>query len=147
MTGLDPTFVKYSGGRLDTEACLREVHRSQGRIGSIYDSNVTGFDPYPFSPDQQSNDPILASIIAPTTTAMVDFVTRTVGWKTEARYNALSSDVESSVGSHRSSATDPSRTFARPWHPTPSCASSSCMAGTTSPARLWVPSSPSTRCR
>jgi carboxypeptidase C (cathepsin A) len=93
MTGLDPTFVKYSGGRLDTQAYLREVHRSQGRLGSIYDSNVTGFDPFPFSPDQESNDPILASIIAPTTTAMVDFVTRTVGWKTEARYNALSYDV------------------------------------------------------
>jgi carboxypeptidase C (cathepsin A) len=93
MTGLDPTFVKYSGGRLDTQAYLREVHRSQGRIGSIYDSNVTGFDPYPFSPDQEANDPILASIIAPTTTAMVDFVTRTVGWKTEARYNALSYEV------------------------------------------------------
>jgi carboxypeptidase C (cathepsin A) len=93
MTGLDPMFVKYSGGRLDTQAYLREVHRSQGRIGSIYDSNVTGFDPYPFSPDQESNDPILASIIAPTTTAMVDFVTRVVGWKTDARYNALSYDV------------------------------------------------------
>lgn len=93
MTGLDPMFVKYSGGRLDTQAYLREVHRSQGLIGSIYDSNVTGFDPFPFSPDQQSNDPILAGIIAPTTTAMVDFVTRTVGWKTDARYNALSYDV------------------------------------------------------
>ena len=93
MTGLDPIFVKYSGGRLDIRAYLREVHRSQGLIGSIYDSNVTGFDPFPFAPEQQSNDPILASIIAPTTTAMVDFVTRTVGWKTDARYNALSSDV------------------------------------------------------
>ncbi len=93
MTGLDPMFVKYSGGRLDTGAYLREVHRSQGLIGSIYDSNVTGFDPFPFSPDQQSNDPILAGIIAPTTTAMVDFVTRTVGWKTDARYNALSYEV------------------------------------------------------
>lgn len=93
MTGLDPMFVKYSGGRLDTEAYLREVHRSQGLIGSIYDSNVTGYDPFPFAPEQESNDPILASIIAPTTTAMVDFVTRTVGWKTDARYNALSYDV------------------------------------------------------
>jgi carboxypeptidase C (cathepsin A) len=93
MTGLDPTFVKYSGGRLDTEAYLREVHRSKGLLGSVYDSNVTGFDPFPFSPEQESNDPILASIIAPTTTAMVDFVTHTVGWKTDARYNALSYDV------------------------------------------------------
>jgi carboxypeptidase C (cathepsin A) len=93
MTGLDPMFVKYSGGRLDIGAYLREVHRSQGRLGSIYDSNVTGYDPFPYAPGQESNDPILASIIAPTTSAMVDFVTHTVGWKTDARYNALSYDV------------------------------------------------------
>ena len=36
---------------------------------------------------------MLASIIAPMTTAMVDFVTRIVGWKVDARYNALSYDV------------------------------------------------------
>ena len=93
MTGLDPAFVKFSGGRLDTEAYLREVHREEGKLGSIYDSNVTSFDPFPFAPEQRANDPILASIIAPLTTAMVDFVTRTVGWKVDERYNALSYDV------------------------------------------------------
>ena len=93
MTGLDPSFVKYSGGRIETGAYLREVHREEGRLGSIYDSNVTSFDPFPFAPEQRANDPILASIIAPMTTAMVDFVTRTVGWKVDARYNALSYDV------------------------------------------------------
>jgi carboxypeptidase C (cathepsin A) len=93
MTGLDPAFVKYSGGRLETGAYLREVHRSQGLIGSVYDSNVTSPDPYPFAPEQESNDPILESIVAPTTTAMVDFINRTVGWKTDARYYALSMDV------------------------------------------------------
>ena len=93
LTGLDPSFVRFSGGRLETGAYLREAYREQGKISSVYDSNVTSFDPFPFSPEQQSNDPILASIIAPTTTAMVDFVTRTVGWKVDARYNALSYDV------------------------------------------------------
>ncbi|HUV71017.1 MAG TPA: hypothetical protein VMW15_15255 [Terracidiphilus sp.] len=93
MTGLDPEFVKYSGGRLDTAAYLREVHREKGELGSVYDSNVTSFDPFPFSPDQRANDPILSSIVAPLTTAMVDFVTRVVGWKVDARYNALSYDV------------------------------------------------------
>jgi len=93
LTGLDPQFVKYSGGRLETGAYLREVHREEGKLGSVYDSNVTSFDPFPFAPEQRANDPILASIIAPTTTAMVDFVTRTVGWKIDARYNALSYDV------------------------------------------------------
>ena len=93
LTGLDPAFVKYSGGRLETGAYLREVFREEGKLGSVYDSNVTSFDPFPFSPEQRANDPILASIIAPMTTAMVDFVTRTVGWKVDARYNALSYDV------------------------------------------------------
>lgn len=93
LTGLDPLFVKYSGGRLETGAYLREVFREEGKLGSVYDSNVTSFDPFPFAPEQRANDPILASIIAPVTTAMVDFVTRTVGWKVDARYNALSYDV------------------------------------------------------
>jgi carboxypeptidase C (cathepsin A) len=93
MTGLDPEFVKFSGGRLDTDAYLREVHREEGKLGSVYDSNVTSFDPFPFAPEQRANDPILASIVAPVTTAMVDFVTRVVGWKVDARYNALSYDV------------------------------------------------------
>lgn len=90
LTGLDPTLVRNLGGRIDSRTYLREVHRTDGRIGSVYDSNVTAFDPFPWSPRQQSNDPILDALIAPTTSAMVDFVTREVGWKTDARYNALS---------------------------------------------------------
>jgi carboxypeptidase C (cathepsin A) len=93
MTGLDPKFVKFAGGRLDIGAYLREVHRSRGLIGSVYDSNVTAPDPFPYAPTQETGDPILESIIAPTTTAMVDFITRTVGWKNDARYEALSYDV------------------------------------------------------
>ena len=90
MTGLDPTFVRQSGGRLDTMAYLREVHRNQGKIGSVYDSNLTGWDPFPDSPRRMSNDPMLNAIIAPTTEAMVNFITRTVGWKYDGRYHALS---------------------------------------------------------
>ena len=90
MTGLDPVFVRQSGGRIDSRAYLREVHRSKGRIGSVYDSNVSAWDPFPWSSRQQGNDPILNAIIAPTTTAMVNFVTQTVGWKVSGRYEALS---------------------------------------------------------
>jgi carboxypeptidase C (cathepsin A) len=93
MTGLEEEFVRRSGGRIETGAYLREVFREEGKLGSVYDSNVTSWDPFPFAPNQRSSDPILESIIAPTTTAMVDFVTRVVGWKTDARYNALSYDV------------------------------------------------------
>ena len=90
MTGLEEEFVRRAGGRLEIGAYLREVFRENGKIGSVYDSNVTAYDPFPFAPEQRTNDPMLESIIAPTTTAMVDFVTRVVGWKTDARYNALS---------------------------------------------------------
>jgi carboxypeptidase C (cathepsin A) len=93
LTGLDPTFVKQSGGRLETQAFLREEFRETGKLGSRYDPNVTAYDPFPYNPTQETNDPILLSIIAPTTTAMVDFVTRTVGWKTDAQYEALSETV------------------------------------------------------
>ncbi len=93
LSGLDPTFVRQAGGRLETQAFLREEFRETGKLGSRYDPNVTSFDPFPFDPNQRTNDPILLSIIAPTTTAIVDFVTRTVGWKTDARYNALSYEV------------------------------------------------------
>ena len=84
---------------------LREEFREKGEIGSVYDSNVTLPDPFPYSPDQESNDPILVSIIAPTTTAMVDFVTGTVGWKTDAQYYALSYI----VGSHGIARADAAR--------------------------------------
>jgi carboxypeptidase C (cathepsin A) len=93
LTGLDPVFVKRSGGRLETQAYLREVYRAEGKLGSRYDSNVTAWDPFPYAPHQVGGDPILNGIIAPTTTAMVNFVTQTVGWKYDGRYNALSYDV------------------------------------------------------
>jgi len=93
MTGLEEEFVRRAGGRLEIGAYLREVFRESGKLGSVYDSNVTSWDPYPFAPDQRTNDPLLESIIAPTTTAMVDFVTRVVGWKTDARYHTLSYEV------------------------------------------------------
>lgn len=93
LTGLDKAFVRLAGGRIEIGAYLREVHREQGKIGSVYDSNVTSFDPFPFAPTQRSADPLLESIVAPTTTAMVDFMTRIAGWKATGAYHALSYEV------------------------------------------------------
>ncbi|THD82724.1 MAG: peptidase S10 [Phenylobacterium sp.] len=92
-TGLDPALVKQMGGRVDDQTFLRELYRREGKLASVYDSNVTTWDPYPWSEQQRAGDPILDAIIAPTTSAMVDFITRQVGWKVEGRYNALSNDV------------------------------------------------------
>jgi carboxypeptidase C (cathepsin A) len=93
LTGLDPDLVRRMNGRIDAGTYLRAVHRDEGKLGSVYDSNVTTYDPFPSASEQEALDPILAQSIAPTTSAMVDFVTRVVGWKVDARYNALSYQV------------------------------------------------------
>ena len=90
LTGLDPKLVRKLDGRIDENTYLREVHRDDQKIGSVYDSNVTAYDAFPSSAERKSGDPILEASIAPLTSAMVDFDTRVVGWKVDARYNALS---------------------------------------------------------
>jgi carboxypeptidase C (cathepsin A) len=92
-TGLPEEEVRHMGGRIDSRAFLRALYRDQGKLGSWYDSNVTAYDPFPFSPYQRTGDPILEGILAPTTSAMVDFVTRQVGWKIEAHYEPLNGEV------------------------------------------------------
>ncbi len=92
-TGLNQDFVRKSGGRIEIGAFLRELYRDKGKIASVYDSNVTQDDPFPWASANRRNDPILDAIIAPTTSAMVDFDTRIVGWKAEGRFNALSYEV------------------------------------------------------
>jgi carboxypeptidase C (cathepsin A) len=93
LTGLDPVLVRRMNGRVDIATYLREIRRDQGLVGSVYDSNVTAYDPFPGSADAKYQDPLLETLIAPTTSAMVDFVTHQVGWKVEARFNTLSFDV------------------------------------------------------
>jgi carboxypeptidase C (cathepsin A) len=96
LLGVDPTLAQTMGGRVDTQTLLRELYRRQGKVGSRYDINVTTYDPFPFSYRARQGgdeDPILDGIIAPTTSAMVDFDTRIVGWKVEGAYHALSNDV------------------------------------------------------
>ena len=92
-TGLDPREVQAMGGRIDSRAFLRALYRDTGKLGSWYDSNVTAYDPYPWSPQQRTGDPILDGIYAPTTSAMVDFVTNQVGWKVDGHYEALNRSV------------------------------------------------------
>ena len=88
-TGLPEEDVRHMGGRIESREFLRALYRDQGKLGSWYDSNVTAYDPYPWSPYQRTGDPILNGILAPTTSAMVDFVTRQVGWKVDAHYEPL----------------------------------------------------------
>ncbi len=88
-TGLPEADVRQVGGRIESRWFLRALYRDQGKLGSWYDSNVTAYDPFPWSPEQRTGDPILQGILGPTTSAMVDFATREVGWKIDAHYEPL----------------------------------------------------------
>ena len=94
-TGLDVALVRRLGGRVDLPTFAREFQRGDGRISSRYDVNVSAYDPFPWSPTTRAGDPILDAIIAPTTSAQVDYVTRVIGWKAEGSYQALSDEVSS----------------------------------------------------
>ena len=94
LTGLDPTFVRRLGGRLETQAYLREVFRDQRELGSRYDSNVTAYDPFPWAwpgPGDQRPHPRLHCCPC-TTSAMVDFndAHRGAGRRTAATKPSLS---------------------------------------------------------
>ena len=93
LTGLDPALVKRMDGRIDTRTYLRESHRGEAKVGSIYDSNVTIDDPFPASADQRIGDPILDQMMAPVTGAAVDLITNQLGYKADGRYNLLSYEV------------------------------------------------------
>ncbi|HYE42818.1 MAG TPA: peptidase S10, partial [Caulobacteraceae bacterium] len=116
-TGLDPALVRRLGGRVDLPTFAREFQRDRGMISSRYDVNVSAYDPFPWSPTTRAGDPILDAIIAPTTSAQVDYVTRIIGWKADGAYRALSDEVgrlwerdgtaESSTALRQSVALDP----------------------------------------
>ena len=101
-TGLDPALVARMDARIDIGTYLREAHRDERKIGSVYDSSVTAYDPFPESyGGGHSGDPILNALIAPSTSAMVDFIQREVGWKTDAHYEALSYEVNAAWDRNR----------------------------------------------
>ena len=93
LTGLDPALVRRMDGRVDDATYLREIGRAEGKVGSVYDSNVQAYDPFPASARPKYRDPLLDQLVAPTTSAMADFTRNVVGWKVDARYEALSEKV------------------------------------------------------
>lgn len=93
LTGLDREQVRRACGRLDIRAFAREFHRNDGELGSVYDANVTSFDPYPGSRRGGTDDPILDSARAPLTRAAVDFYARDMGYKVDRRYELISGEV------------------------------------------------------
>ncbi|HUZ91459.1 MAG TPA: peptidase S10, partial [Methylocella sp.] len=93
FTGLDPALVRKLGGRVDVATFAREMERAGGKITSIYDARVSGFDPFPHGALSDYSDPILDAIKTPLASAMADLTGNRLGWPVDARYEILNENV------------------------------------------------------
>jgi carboxypeptidase C (cathepsin A) len=86
LTELPTALVRKYGGRIDAQIFRREVDRLHGRIASLYDATVSGFDPDPFSPFSRPPDPVLDALEAPVSSAMTQLIAQRLGWHPDGRY-------------------------------------------------------------
>jgi carboxypeptidase C (cathepsin A) len=93
LTGLDPALVKRLAGRVDSGTFLRELHRSEGLVGSLYDPNITAYDPSPTSANSHYSDPVLDDTRAPLTGAMTDLYQHVLNWRVERPYELLNREI------------------------------------------------------
>jgi carboxypeptidase C (cathepsin A) len=93
FTGLDLALVRRLGGRIDPASFSRERGRAAGKISSLYDANISGFDPAPLSGSSEYSDPVLDAIKTPLASAMADITANRLGWPIEARYEILNENV------------------------------------------------------
>jgi len=95
FTGLDPVLVRRLAGRIDTRTFVRERNRDRGLVASMYDATVTGIDPDPTSASSHYDDPVLAGLRAPLSSAMTDLYARVLKWRVEEPYHLLNGRVNS----------------------------------------------------
>jgi carboxypeptidase C (cathepsin A) len=93
LTGLDPELTRRLAGRIDVRTVQRELRRSNALVVSAYDTNVGSADPNPAASMSRFEDPVLDSMTAPLTSAIIDHLTRTLNYKAEGRYNLLNGPV------------------------------------------------------
>jgi carboxypeptidase C (cathepsin A) len=94
LTGIDPAVSRRLAGRFDVSEFRREFDRRDGKVTGRYDGSVMGFDPYPDSSFSHFGDPSGEPLVAPLTSAAVDFTTRKLNWRPDGSYRLLNSAVE-----------------------------------------------------
>ena len=92
-TGLDPALVRRLAGRIDLRTFQREIGRGSGRVASAYDAGIESWDPEPNAAQSRFEDPVLAGMTAPLTSAIVDHLARTLNFRPEGRYHLLNGAV------------------------------------------------------
>lgn len=93
FTGIDSAVTRRLAGRLSVGEFRREFDRRNGRITGRYDASVSGIDPYPDSAYGQFGDPSGDALMAPLTSAAVDFTARKLNWRPDGSYQLLNGSV------------------------------------------------------
>jgi carboxypeptidase C (cathepsin A) len=94
LTGIDQAVSRRLAGRFDVSEFRREFDRRDGKVTGRYDASVMGFDPYPDSSFSHFGDPSGDPLLAPLTSAAVDFTTRKLNWRPDGSYQLLNGAVE-----------------------------------------------------
>src|SRR5690606_14949045 len=85
--------VRRHGGRITGRIYTEHVHGPAGRVASMYDASITGFDPDPTSDRSPYRDPFTAALGAPLTSAMQEIYASRLNYRTERSYEKLSREV------------------------------------------------------
>ncbi len=80
LTGLPRPIVERFAGRVPMNVFVREIHRAEGRIASMYDGSETGLDPNPQSQGSEADDQLLRGLQAPLTSTMVGIYQDKLQW-------------------------------------------------------------------
>jgi carboxypeptidase C (cathepsin A) len=96
LTGLPADLVRRHAGRIGMRTFQSEIQRGEGRVTSAYDTGVTTFDADPTTDRAEGGDAVLTAMQAPLSTAMVDHLWRTLGWRVpNQRFELLNGSVSS----------------------------------------------------
>ena len=96
ITGLSEDVVRRHGGRISGRIYTEHVNRPAGKIASLYDASITGFDPDPMSGRSHYSDPFLTALKAPMTGAMLELYQSKLDYRTDRPYVKISGKVNNS---------------------------------------------------
>src|SRR6195256_1414663 len=94
LPGTAQAVSRRLAGRFDVSEFRREFDRRDGKVTGRYDASVLGFDPNPDSSFYRFDDPSGDPLIAPLTSAAVEFTTRKLNWRPDGSYQLLNGSVE-----------------------------------------------------
>jgi carboxypeptidase C (cathepsin A) len=93
LTGIDQAVSRRLAERFDVAEFRREFDRKNGKVTGRYDASVMGTDPFPDSSFSHFDDQSGDTLIAPLTSAAVDFTTRKLNWRPDGSYELLNDAV------------------------------------------------------